>query len=305
MQAYVEAGILTGIVEVLPSNPDNSSFGWFIGHSQLEINGLAPNEVRTVQAALRFGCGPVGEFDPTSLATDAYEAYGTAKPLEFEWLDRRPIGMLFLAGGNAKTAGNINGYNVGLNPPLDFSKPNEIERFRFGLWSTVNRTLSTIESMKPAATPQALIVWDLEGEGDPWATFVGSPDHLPDIAPEFNVLADEFMRNISNNSMFRLGLTLRPQKLVNDTAYKPGHPNSPPYRQAMPQSNSQVPSRGMLPTRNAERAIARRYIQQELLVDPPRNNATDVPAIAALLVAKMKYAIDRWNVTVFYIDTTG
>ena len=92
---------------------------------------------------------------------------------------------------------------------------------------------------------------------------------------------------------------VRPQKLVKDPAYMPGHPATKPYR----------------------------YIQQELLVDPPRDNSTDVPAIAALLIGKMNCArqpctaplgrsgasraltksgvsrfadaIKRWNVTVF------
>lgn len=285
MQSYVEGAVQTSIVAVIPDNAVNASLGWFIGHSQLEIVGLQPNERRTVVAALRFGSGPVGTWDPYQLADDAYKLYGSANPLEFEWLDRSPIAMLFIAGGNHKTADNINAYNVGLNPPLNFSLPNEQERFRVGLAGVAARTIETMGKMAPQATPQAVILWDLEGEGDPWATYVGSPDKLPEIAPEFDGLADEFMRNISDGGKYRLGLTrrfgvparvhfvrvlcslavlraVRPQKLAKDPAYTPGHPTTKPYR----------------------------YIQQELLVDPPRDNSTDVPAIAALLIGKMKCA---------------
>ena len=82
------------------------------------------------------------------------------------------------------------------------------------------------------------------------------------------------MRNLSDSGNLRVGLTLRPQKLVKDPAYTPGHPQEKPYR----------------------------YVQQELLRP---DNSTDVEAIAALLIGKMNYAIKRWNCTVFYIDTTG
>ena len=209
MQSYVEGAVETSIVAVIPDNAANASLGWFIGHSQLEIVGLQPNEQRTVVAALRFGSGPVGTWDPYQLADDAYKLYGSANPLEFEWLDRSPIAMLFIAGGNHKTADNINAYNVGLNPPLNFSLPNEQERFRVGLAGVAARTIETMGKMAPQATPQAVILWDLEGEGDPWATYVGSPDKLPEIAPEFDGLADEFMRNISDGGKYRLGLTRR------------------------------------------------------------------------------------------------
>lgn len=207
MQSYVEGSTQTSIVAVIPSNAANASFGWFIGHSQLDIIGLQPNEQRTVVAALRFGAGPVDTWDPFELADDAYTLYGKDNPLEFEWIDRSPIAMLFIAGGNHKTKDNINAYNVGLNPPLNFSLPNEKERFRAGLAAMADRTLNTMGMMQPQATPQAVILWDLEGEGDPWATYVGSPDKLPEIAPEFDELADEFMLNISDGGKYRLGLT--------------------------------------------------------------------------------------------------
>lgn len=105
-----------------------------------------------------------------------------------------------------------------------------------------------------------------------------------------------FVRVLCSLAVLR---AVRPQKLVKDPAYTPGHPTTKPYR----------------------------YIQQELLVDPPRDNSTDVPAIAALLISKMNCAcqlcgapllrvgvsraltqwivsrvtdaIKRWNVTVF------
>lgn len=152
---------------MLPSNPENASFGWFIGHSQLVIRGLKPHEIRNVEGAIRFGSGPAEQFDVYALASDAYKLYGASKPLQFEWLDRRPIAMLFIAGGQAKSVDNINAYLPNTNPPLNFSQPGESARFRELLHQFANKSLSTMASMQPQAVPQAVILWDMEGEGDP------------------------------------------------------------------------------------------------------------------------------------------
>jgi len=105
-------------------------------------------------------------------------------------------------------------------------------------------------------------------------TYAGSPDLLPVLAPEMDAIADELFKMVTDAGM-RVGCTLRPQIITQDPAW-----------------NASV----------APDARPERYFQRELFLP---NNDTDVVGIAENLVRKARYAIGRWNASIFYVDSTA
>ena len=117
------------------------------------------------------------------------------------------------------------------------------------------------------------MLWSIEGSQ--WAdiTYAGSPDMLSTLAPEMDKIADELFGMITSAGV-RAGLTLRPQIITKN-----------------PNWNTSVP-----PNRGSP------YWQKRLLLP---DGGPDEDAIYANLLRKANYAIQRWNTSVFYVDSTG
>jgi len=119
------------------------------------------------------------------------------------------------------------------------------------------------------------MVWSIEGSQYGDVTYAGSPDMLPVLAPEMDEIADEVLAMI-NAAGIRVGLTLRPQIVTADPNWRASDPpNHPPWR----------------------------YYQRSLVLADGKT--ADEVAITANLYRKARYAMKRWNASVFYVDSTG
>ena len=126
------------------------------------------------------------------------------------WVDRRPIGALFLASDFHVSAVNPRGWfnNRGLNILGDEGAA----RFRRGLLGYADRSIAILKR----TGAQGMIVWDLEGEQYPHkTTYIGDPRLLPRLTPEMEPLADEFFDKF-RRAGFAVGMTIRPQQLSID-----------------------------------------------------------------------------------------
>jgi hypothetical protein len=129
-------------------------------------------------------------------------------PLSIHWLDRRPIGVLFLASNYHSSAINPRGWFN--DPSMDFTGVNGDKRFRKALLDYTDRSIAILKR----TGAQGVIVWDLEGEEFPHkTTYIGDPRLLSRLAPEMAPVVDEFFERLRNAGL-RVGLTVRPQQLV-------------------------------------------------------------------------------------------
>lgn len=143
------------------------------------------------------------------------------------WPDRRPVGMLFLASHAHVSETNPRGWFF--EPRLDFRGPAGAGRFRKALLDYAARSLELLRR----AGAQGVIVWDLEGEQYPHKiSYIGDPRMLARLAPEQVAVADDFFR-MFRNAGFRVGLTVRPQRLTFDPSGTPWQADSGDYEQVL------------------------------------------------------------------------
>jgi hypothetical protein len=128
------------------------------------------------------------------------------------WPDRRPIGALFLSDHTHTSATNPRGWFN--EPRLDVRGPEGIVRFRQALLAYADRSIAILRR----TGAQGMIVWDLEGQEFPHkTTYIGDPRLLSRLAPEADAAADDFFRRFRDAGL-RVGVTVRPQELLLDTA---------------------------------------------------------------------------------------
>lgn len=136
-------------------------------------------------------------------------------PAKIHWPDHRPIGQLFLASDGHTSATNPRGWFN--DASLDVTGPGGTERFRQALRAYTDRSLALLKE----TGAQGVIVWDLEGEQFPHkTTFIGDPRELERLAPEMAAASDEFFARLRAAGL-RVGVTIRPQRLVFDASGVP------------------------------------------------------------------------------------
>ena len=136
-------------------------------------------------------------------------------PMSIHWLDRRPIGVLFLASNYHSSPTNPRGWFN--DPGLDVTGPDGPQRFRKALLDYADRSIAILKR----TGAQGVIVWDLEGEQYPHkTTYIGDPRLLGPLAPEMAPVADEFFERLRSAGL-RIGLTVRPQQLNFDNYGNP------------------------------------------------------------------------------------
>eukprot|EP00041_Stephanoeca_diplocostata_P027934 m.779787 g.779787 ORF g.779787 m.779787 type:complete len:543 (-) comp23279_c0_seq11:3341-4969(-) len=271
------------MIPYVPGNVPNITFGTNNGNPYgwqltVGVSEIYAGKTMTVPIAVRFNLGSTTtQEDVLASLQPVFDDFREKFPMAYTWSDRRPVAMMFVASGQYATSVNPNGYH-GAGPAYNLTTRAGVEAFRAGMLQSANTSAQSIMQRvgenNVAAHPQAVIVWDIEGESDPWATYVGAPNMLKEIAPHMNDIADEFLA-VWKDAGFRIGLTLRPQELVENSAW-----------------NKSVPV-GKKPFR----WIQRNYYRAD--------NSTDEDAYVKNLAAKASYAINRWNVSVFYVDTVG
>lgn len=169
--------------------------------------------IDTYRISLRFGT-PGTSVD--QLAGDVYGAFGAAHPATVSWPDRRPIAALFMATAGTGFAGNPRGWFN--DAGLQVTTPAGRDEFRRRLLAYAKTSVAIMSE----ANAQGMITWDLEGEEDPQATYIGDPRLLAALAPEMNELADDYFR-VFTSAGLRVGLTLRMQKAVRSASGKVTH----------------------------------------------------------------------------------
>ncbi len=125
------------------------------------------------------------------------------------WTDRRPIGQLILAGasrGKEDPPGSDSwtDWNKWNLPNVDYRTPAGLTDFHQKMLAYCATTRDNI--LKVGG--QGVIVWDIEGEGRGYLTFLGDPRLTHACAPEVDSIADE-MFAIFKKAGLRIGVCLR------------------------------------------------------------------------------------------------
>lgn len=158
----------------------------------------------TFRISLRFGdAGTTVD----QLAGDVYTNFTKAHPPLFSWPDRRPIGTLFMATAGTGFATNPRGWFN--DPTIDVTTVVGRAAFR----ARMMLYAAGAAGIMAETHAQGMIAWDLEGEEDPAATYIGDPTLLADVAPEMDQLADDFFR-VFTAAGLRVGVTIRMQQAV-------------------------------------------------------------------------------------------
>ena len=167
---------------------------------------LEPRESITFDITLRFGPEKSSLHD---LAGDAFTRYAELFPRVLKWDDRRPIAMLMLASSAAQHRSAMNPRGWLSDPKLDASTTNGQPLFRKRILDWADRSVT----VSKAIGAQGIIVWDVEGEEFQPLVYVGDPRKLPELAPEFDEIVDEFFKRFSRAGL-KTGVCIRPSRIV-------------------------------------------------------------------------------------------
>ena len=171
---------------------------------------IPPGRSETFTLSLRFGSRGTSAL---KLGGDVLQKFAEAFPSQLKWKDRRPIGSVFLATSGLNSQTNPRGWLH--DPKLDVTTAEGRAEFRSRLLHQASSIVSVLRDMNA----QGMITWDIEGQEYPKATYAGDPRLCATLAPEMAQVADEFFR-IIRNAGFRVGVCVRPQEIVLDTAHK-------------------------------------------------------------------------------------
>lgn len=165
---------------------------------------VQPGAEDVFNLSLRFG---PANSNPLVLGKDVLDKFAHAYPPQLKWKDRRPIGSVILATLNAKWPTNPRGWF--LSPTLDITKPEGRADFKQRMLKTADTTIGILKDMNA----QGMIMWDVEGEESPTATYVGDPRQFSDFAPEMADVADDFFRKFRDAGL-RVGVCIRATEAV-------------------------------------------------------------------------------------------
>jgi PA14 domain/Bacterial Ig domain len=166
---------------------------------------IAPGASDQYQLALRFG--PMGST-VQSLAGDIYQKFAADFPSQFNWPDRRPIGMLVL--GTPATGWVTNPRGWLLDPTIDVTTAAGIAILRTRILQWADDSIAVLKSVNA----QGMITWDIEGEQFPPATtYVGDPRVFMTTAPEMAGIADDYFQKFRNAGL-QVGVCVRPQQFT-------------------------------------------------------------------------------------------
>ncbi len=174
---------------------------------------LDPGRSVTFDLSLRFGAATANLDE---LAGDLFKKYAQQCPRVLRWSDRRPIAMLMLASVAPEhhSATNPRGW---LNDPhLDVITPDGKEVFKRRVLAWARRSVSQCQQRGA----QGVIAWDIEGEQFRPIVYVGDPRKVTELAPEFDEVADEFLK-IFTDAGLKTGVCLRPSRVVRSSPASP------------------------------------------------------------------------------------
>ena len=230
---------------------------------------IAPGQTDRFTVSLRFG--PSGT--PTSsLVADVYKIWAQTWPPQLNWPDRRIIGTGYLSSSGQgpvnRSAGFANNprryFNDGNASDFDVTTATGLIQFQNRVLQQATNTVQNLTKLNA----QGLITWDIEGQQYPQDTsYVCSPDQIAQAAPEMETM-------ISNGSSPFNGMKLDDAyfKIIRSAGFRVG-----------------VCIRPQQFTLYSNGTAAQVYLSND--------------QVAAQLIRKMRYAHDRWGVTLFYVDS--
>lgn len=223
-------------------------------------------------------------------------------PLQATWPDRRPIMRMFLADYTQRGTNNPRGFLRG-SPGFDVW---DSAAFRTAMLAQFDLYVSSANSYE--IRPQGMLIWDMEGQEFAHAlTYTGAPNHIAELAPEMDAIADEAVAKITSAG-YKVGFTLRPQRLLYaasnpvscTTSYNGG--GTPDLY-----INTANCAAGSWPcsTRIYECTATNTWGNSNQNGYGYQTDLYNVTEILAELREKINYAVNRYGASFFYIDSTG
>ncbi len=231
---------------------------------------VAPGQTDHFTVSLRFA----NSGTPlTEVASDAYTNWSKTWPMTLHWTDRRILGTAYLAsspsGDPHLPAGYPNNprryFNDSLASDFDVRTAEGLALFQKRILAQATNIVQNLRQLKA----QGVITWDIEGEQYPQQTsYVCSPDQIAAIAPEMESVVKDAASPYA-------GMRLDDAyfKTIRDAGFRVGLCVRP---QQFTRAANGTASQQSLPEAQ----------------------------VAAELLRKMRYAHDRWGITIFYLDST-
>lgn len=206
--------VFVGLLDV--NNPDGILYKVWV--SAVPFNGMqtqgipniedkiAPGKSVRYQLALRFYPSGTPDEKVAVPVVAKYRAHINAKSL---WSDRRPLGALYLSSVTKQNpAANPRGWLPWLN--ISTRSADDIRQLRKEILAFATRSIANLKKINA----QGMITWDIEGQEFPHAiSYVGSPDKLPQVAPEMDAIADEYFAMFKQAGL-KTGICIRPQEFI-------------------------------------------------------------------------------------------
>ena len=231
---------------------------------------VLPGQTDSYTVSLRFAASGTAV---SSLAADAYQSWAKTWPAQLNWPDRRILGTAYLAssptGDPSRPAGFPNNprryFNSSQASDFDVTTVSGLALFQRKVLDQAALTVSNLQHLNA----QGVITWDIEGEQYPQETsYVCAADQIASVAPEMESLvkdpASRYAGMKLDDAYFRT---------IRDAGFRVGVCVRPQHF-----------------TRNADGTAQQVYLPDS--------------QVASELIRKIKFAHDRWGVTIFYLDST-
>ena len=231
---------------------------------------VLPGQTDSFTVSLRFAASGT---QVASLAADAYRNWSQTWPSLLHWTDRRIIGSAYLAssatGDQARPAGYLNNprryFNDEKADDFDVRTPMGLARFQRRILRQATSIVGNLQHLNA----QGVITWDIEGEEYPQETsYVCSPDQVGTLSPEMESIVSDV-----DSPSHGLKLDDAYFKIIRDAGFRIGVCVRPQHF-----------------VKNADGTAGQHYLPDA--------------QVATQLIRKMRYAHDRWGVTLFYLDST-
>ena len=187
--------------------PANTGYPFIIS-----CRGIMPGETKTFNVSLRFGPADSRVQD---LAHDVLNRYAEKYPFQIKWMDRRPIGAIFLASSGIKVATNPRRWILN-SGKIDITTDEGRIGFRAALLEMADNSIKVLKD----ANAQGMITWDPEGEEFLEACYYGDPRLTPMLAPETNFKVagersaiDDYFEKFRVAGL-KVGVCIRPQQIT-------------------------------------------------------------------------------------------
>jgi len=171
---------------------------------------IKPGTTKIVNVSLRFGPAGAGIQD---LSGDVLERYAGKYPFQVGWKDRRPIGAIFLAGGQINVPTNPRRWTFG---EIDVTNDKGKAAFRAALLKLADNSVQILKDIGA----QGMITWDPEGEEFTGDCYYGDPRLVPTLAPEMEFKNDDAKSAIDEYfekfraAGLKVGVCIRPQQIA-------------------------------------------------------------------------------------------